>query len=144
MVASLLCLGVDVHDLVAFAGEKFVEVIRRAMKFLRAEDEIHVRQFIDQFLPAALRHATHEADDLVALLAARRADEVLHLADGLLLGHVAHAAGVEQDDVGGAFGLGEGIALGDELRGDGFAVALVHLATVSFDENTGHDFRESG
>ena len=39
---------------------------------------------------------------------------------------------------------GERIAFGDELGGDGFAVALVHLATVSFDENTGHDFRETG
>ena len=28
----------------------------------------------------------------------------------------------------------ERIALGDELRGDGFAVALVHLATVGFDD----------
>jgi hypothetical protein len=39
------------------------------MKFLRAEDQIHVRQFVNQFLPAALRHAAHEAHDLVALLA---------------------------------------------------------------------------
>jgi hypothetical protein len=29
------------------------------------------------------------------------------------------------------------------LRGDGFAVALVHLATVGFYENAGHFFRES-
>ena len=36
------------------------------------------------------------------------------------------------------FGRGQRIALGDELRGDGFAVALVHLATVGFDVNTGH------
>ena len=39
------------------------------------------------------------------------------------------------------FGLRERIALGDELRGDGFAVALVHLAAVGFDENTRHFFR---
>ena len=32
----------------------------------------------------------------------------------------------------------ERIALGDELGGDGFAVALVHLASVGFDENAWH------
>ena len=32
----------------------------------------------------------------------------------------------------------EGVALGHELGGDGFAVALVHLATVGFDVNTRH------
>ncbi len=141
MVASLFSSAVDVHDFFTFAGEQFVEVFRRAMKFLRAEHQIHVRQFINQFLAAALRHAAHEADDLVALLAARRADDIAHLVDGLLLGKIAHAAGVEQNHVGLGLGFDERIALGDELGGDGFAVALVHLAAVSFDENTGHVFR---
>ena len=141
MVASLFASAVNVHDFFASAGEHFVEIFRRAMKFLRAEHQVHVRQFINQFLAAALRHATHEADDLVALLAARRADDVAHLVDGLLLGEIAHAAGVEQHHVGHGLGFDQRIALGDELRGDGFAVALVHLATVSFDENTGHDFK---
>ncbi len=114
------------------------------MKFLRAEHQIHVRQFINQFLAAALRHAAQEADDLVAFLAARGADEVFHLVDGLLFGEVAHAASIEQNHVGGGLGLGEGIALGDELGGDGFAVALVHLATVSFYENARHGSRVGG
>ena len=138
MVASLLASAAMSTIFVAFAGEQFVQIFRRAMEFLRAEHQIHVRQFINQFLSAALRHAAHEADNLIAFLAARRADDVLHLVDGFLLGEIAHAAGVQQNHVGGRLGLGERIAFGYELGGDGFAVALVHLASVSFDENTGH------
>ena len=41
-------------------------------------------------------------------------------------------------DIGGGLGRGQGIALGHELRGDGFAVALVHLATVGLDVNARH------
>ena len=38
-----LGLGLNVHDFLTFAGEQFVEVFRRAMKFLRAQDKIHIR-----------------------------------------------------------------------------------------------------
>ena len=134
-----LGFGGDVHDFFAFAGEEFVQIFRRAMKFLRAEHQIHIRQLVNQLLSAALRHAAHEADNLFTFLAARRADDVFHLADGFLLGEIAHAACVQQHDISVRLGLGERIALGDELRGDGFAVALVHLASVSFYENAGHD-----
>src|SRR6185437_979098 len=58
--------------------------------------------------------------------------------ESLLLRQITHAAGIEQNDVRQGFGFDEGIAFGDELRGDGFAVALVHLAPVSFDKNTRH------
>ena len=40
-------LRFDVYDLLALARENFVEIIRRAMKFLRAENEINVGQLID-------------------------------------------------------------------------------------------------
>ena len=66
------------------------------------------------------------------------ADERGHFAEGLLLGHVADAAGIEEDDIRDVLGGGEGIALGDELSGDGFAVAFIHLAAVRFDVNTRH------
>src|ERR1039458_7621832 len=55
-----LSLGGDVYNFFALAGEQFVQVFRRAMKFLRAEHQIHIRQFINQFLAPALRHAAHE------------------------------------------------------------------------------------
>ena len=61
------------------------------MEFLRAQHQVHVGQFFDQLLAAALGHATHETDDLVALFTARGADQVFHLVDGLLLGEIADA-----------------------------------------------------
>ena len=66
---------------------------------------------------AALGHATHEADDLVALFAAGGADDVLHLVDGPFCSARSRTAakGVQQDGVGGGLGLGEGIALGHKL-----------------------------
>src|SRR5581483_6981339 len=52
----------DVHNLVAPSGHEVVEIFRRAMKFLRADDEVDVGQLIDQLASAALRHATHETE----------------------------------------------------------------------------------
>ena len=130
-----------VHDFFAATGQKFVEVIRRAMKFLRAEDEVHVRQTVNEFLSAALRHATHEPEHDLRTVAPRFGDDVHHFVQGFLLREIAHAARVEQNHVRHGFGRREGVALGHELRGDGLAVALVHLATVGFDVNTRHGTR---
>ena len=129
-----------VHDFFARAGNDFVQIIRRAMEFLRAEDQIHVRQFINQFLSAALRHAAHETKHDIWPVLAHIRREVLHFADGLLLREIAHAARVEQNHVGGTLRWRKRIAFGDELGGDGFAVALVHLAAVGFDENAWHSY----
>ncbi len=69
------------------------------MKFLRADDEIEMRQAGEQSVAARLRHAAEKTeDDLRATL--RQLAHHAHFAERLLVGHVAHAAGVEQDDVG--------------------------------------------
>ena len=128
-----------VHDFIAAAGKDFIEVIRRVMKFLRAQDEVHVRQFINQFLSAALRHATQETEHDIRTIFAHIRRDVLHFADGFFFREIAHAAGVQQNHVRVRLGWGQGVTLGHELGGDGLAVALVHLAAVGFDENTGHD-----
>ena len=122
----------------AMARENFVEIFSRAMKLLRPEDEVHVGQFINQLLAPALRHAAHEAEHHVRTIFAHIGGDVLHLAHGLALGHVAHGTGVEQDDIRDVFSEGEGLALGHELRSDGLAVTLDHLATVGVDVNAGH------
>ena len=129
---------VRIDDLVAATGQKLVEVFGRAVELLRAKHEVHVGEAVDQFAAPALGHAAHEAEDLVRPFPAGVAHEVPHLLDGLLLGEIPDGAGVEQDDVRRALGTGEGIALGHELGGDGFAVALVHLATVGLDVDAGH------
>ena len=128
-----------VHDFVPATGQDFIEVIRRMMKFLRAKNEVHIRQFINQFLSAALRHAAHETEHDVRTVLAHIRGEVLHLANGFFLREIAHAAGVEQNHVRHGFRRREGVALRHELRGHSLAVALVHLAAVGFDENTGHN-----
>jgi hypothetical protein len=91
-----------------------------------------------------LGHAPHEAINLVRALAAGLADDGLHFADGLLLRKVAHRARVDQDHIGQVLGRDEGVALGDELRGDGFAVALIHLAPKRLDKNCRHDPKVAG
>src|SRR2546421_1017677 len=111
------------------------------MKFLRANDEVHVRHPVDQLLSAALRHATQETKDHIRPTASGLRDQVLHFVQRLLLRHVAHAARIQQNYIGDMFRRCEGIALGHELGGDGLAVALVHLATVGFDIDTRHDLK---
>jgi hypothetical protein len=68
--------------------------------------------------------------------------EVLHFADGFLFGGVSHAAGVQENDIGCGFGRRQGVALGDELSGDRFGIALIHLATIGFDKNARHFVQE--
>lgn len=65
------------------------------------------------------------------------ASEQAHFAEGFF-GHIAHAAGVEQDDVGFLGLSGHFIAAGDEHLRDLFGIALVHLASVSFEKHLGH------
>ena len=89
----------NIHDFFARAGNDFVQIIRRAMKFLRAEDQIHVRQFINQFLSATLRHAAHETEHDIRAIFSHVGGDVLHFANGFLFREIAHAASVEQNHV---------------------------------------------
>ena len=70
------------------------------MRLLGAEHQVHVGQLVDEFAAAALRHASEESEDLLAPEFPIRADDILHAAQGLLLGHVADTASVQQHDVG--------------------------------------------
>ena len=126
------------------ARENFIQVFRCAMKLLGAKHQIHVGKFINQLLAAALRHAAHETEHHIGAVLPHVGGEIGHLAHGLALGHVAHGAGIEQDDIRDVFGGREGVALGDELRSDGLAVTLVHLATVGFDIDAGHLLKRAG
>jgi len=88
-------LRCHIHNFVAVAGQDFIKVIRRVMKFLRAEDEVHVRQFINQFLSPALRHAAHETEhDVRPVLAHIRRE--FCICRWPFFRKIAHAAGVQQ------------------------------------------------
>src|SRR5206468_3686298 len=128
----------DIDDLVAASVDYVVEIIGGAMKLLCADDEVHVRQPVNEFASATLSHAAQEAEHDIGTAAANISGEVFHLVNRFLFRQVAHAARVQQNHVRDVFRLGQGVALRDELGGDRLAVPFVHLATVGFDVNTRH------
>jgi hypothetical protein len=139
-------LGLDINDRLpgvvhrrrAPLGEQFVHVIGDPVEFLRPGHQIHGPPLGQRRAPA-LGHAAEETEHHTPLPVVMGHEA--HLAERLLLGHVAHAARVEQDDVGlGLVGRHFIAARGEHLR-DLFGIALVHLATVGFDEDFGHGKR---
>ena len=74
-----------------------------AVKFLGAEDERDAGNFLEQLGATALGHAPEKSEGHMGTMAANVGGDGAHFADGLLLGHVTHAAGVEEDDVGDGF-----------------------------------------
>ena len=109
-----------------------VEIAGDLVKLLGADDQVDVRQLIEQRGAAVLRHAAEDPEDEVGLLLLALL-QVAGLADGLLFGGVAHAAGVEQQDVAVVLVGHDPIAPGAQHRRDSLAVALVHLAPVGLD-----------
>ena len=107
------------------------------MEFLRADDEIDVRHRAEKFRAARLRHAAEKTEDRFRPLL-RDLAEHAHFAERLLVRHVAHAAGVEQDDVGFVLVRRGLVAAIEQRTRDLFRVALVHLAAVGLDEKFRH------
>jgi len=87
--------------------------------------------------PARLRHAAEESKDHLRLVRAQPAHQP-HLSERLLLREIAHTARVEQDDVRLSFTGRQFIPARYEVARDLFGVALVHLATISLDEEFRH------
>lgn len=106
--ATEFVLGID--DFVPFAGDDLVEELGGAMAFLSADDEVDIGQTFDQFGATTLGHAPHEAEDDIGAFLSHLIGEGSHFAEGLLFGHVADAAGIEENDIRGDLGRGEGIA----------------------------------
>jgi hypothetical protein len=68
----------------------------------------------------------------------RQPSEHAHLAKRFLVSHVSDAAGVQEHNVGFRFVSDPFVAARQERMRDLFGVALIHLATVGFDEKFGH------
>ena len=113
-------------------GAEVVQIAGHLVKLLGADDEVDVGQQVEQRGAAVLRHAPQDAEDELRPAFFARG-HVARLADRLLLGEVADAAGVEQHDVAVVLVLDKAISAGTQQRGDGLAVARVHLAPVGFD-----------
>jgi len=98
------------------------------MVFLRADDKIEVGHFFQELFAPALGHAAHHAEDEIRFRLPVFA-ELAHVAEGLLLGLVAHRAGIQKHHIGLVrLRRDRESALDEHLR-DLLGVALVHLAT---------------
>ena len=86
---------------------------------------------------AGLGHAADVAEDEMGTLFAELAEHS-HFADRLLLGHVAHAAGVQQNHIGVGLCGHHAVAALDEHFRHLLGVALIHLAAVGFNIDAGH------
>src|SRR2546430_13418436 len=94
------------------------------MKFLGANHKIEVRDLFQQLRPPRLRHAAEKPKNGFRP-ALRHAAEHSHLAKGLLLGHVAHAAGIEENNIGLRLATDPLVAAGNERMRDLLGIALV-------------------
>ena len=113
---------------------QFRNDFRKLMNFIGPDGEIEMRNCLQQFRAAALRHAAHDAEKQIRAILFQALQNA-ELADGFAFRLVAYAAGVQNDEIGGLFGLHDVVPVGGEHRGGGVAVAFVHLAAVGFDVN---------
>jgi len=99
------------------------------------DDEIDLRNALEQLGPEPLRHAADHAQHVTGTLVAL---ELAHAPEHPLLGVVAHRAGVHQQDVGLRGVVGTDVPLAAEHAEDELGVGDVHLAAVRFDVDAWH------
>ena len=109
-----------------------VDQSRQPVQLAGPAEQVDLRELGEQVCPVALGHAADYADHQARV----GFFTLLQLAESgpdLLLGMLAHAAGVVEDDVCGVAVLGGLVPLAVELRQNQFAVQHVHLATEGFE-----------
>ena len=121
----------------SFLPHQLIHVVGHAVKLLRANDKIDVRQIFQQRRAARLGHAAEEPEHHVRPFF-RQPPEHAHLAKRFLVSHVSHAARVQQHDVGFRLVPDPLVTARHERMRDLFRVALVHLAAISLDEEFRH------
>jgi hypothetical protein len=95
-----------------------------------ADNHVHERGFLADFVRAELRHAATHADDHLRLAQLELA-QVSQRAEHLVFGLAPHRAGVEQHDIGVLHPLGRLVALLLQVEAHLLGVFLVHLAAPS-------------
>ena len=114
-------------------GTVVVEIIRYAMEFLGAYDQVEIGKAVDKAFAPVLSHTAHDPEDESRVFSFP-GRHITGFANGLLFCLVADAAGIEQNDVGLVFMVHDGIASLLKLEGNGFGIPLVHLTAVRLDE----------
>jgi len=89
-----LVVGTQKFHRVADYVEELVDVIRDAVELLRPDDQIEMRQPLEKRIASRLGHAIEETEDHLRVPLRDRATHA-HLAERLLVGHVAYAAGIQ-------------------------------------------------
>ena len=122
-------------DLGALVVPGPVEQGREAADVVGAEDDVDPGGALDDGLAVLLRHAAADGDLQVGVRGLGRA-QLAEVAVELVVGVLAHGAGVEDDDVGDVRALRGGdarevdVAGGLEQPGEALGVVHVHLAPV--------------
>ena len=126
-----------VHRAIPFSLQGISHVIGNAVKFLRADDKIDMRQVFQQRASTRLRHATKETKNDVRSLA-RYATEHSHFTERLLVGHIPDTTRVQQHHVCLQLVFSGFVTTGNKRMRDLLRVAFVHLAAIGFNEKLGH------
>ena len=102
------------------------------MNVVRSDHEIQMRNFLEKFLAAALRHAAHDPEHHPRAFPFETAQNS-EFPDGFALRLIPDAARIQDNDVGFVFFM-DNIVSGfrQHCRGR-FAVAFIHLASVCLD-----------
>src|SRR5690606_11352078 len=104
---------------------------------VRADDEVEVRDPREELLALLLRDAARDREDEAGVLRLQRR-ELADLAPQLLLGLLADAAGIEDDDVDLVRRLGAGPAVRAQRLLHAVGVVRVHLEAEGVDEIASH------
>ena len=103
--------------------------VRELVDLVGAEHEVDVRRALDECIALFLRHAARDAEDQLRVLALEALD-LANLAVDAVLRRLAHAAGVDEDEVCLLHRLRPLIADRAELPHHALRIALVHLASI--------------
>ena len=115
----------------------FFDVIGHPVKFLGADHQINMGNAVEERRSAGLGHAAQEPENHVRTLPGHPSKHP-HFAKRFLVCHVAHAAGVQQDDIGVLLAIHSLVTPLNQRIRDLLRIAFIHLAAVGFDEELGH------
>ncbi len=114
-------------------GFDLLDQIRQLVNVVRAEYQIEMGHALEQVLPFLLRHAAADADDHAVAIVFKFLPTAQR-AVNFLLGLVAHAASVEQNQIRRIDAVGLHVVAAAHDLGDPFGIVQVHLAAVGLDK----------